>query len=188
MKKEQKRISKQDLFLIIGIILMIILVISMGTYAFVSWRSKNDDNGLNTKIGNIATVKFDNGVTLSSNTLSPVLNYEDGISATFSISKTIDTTIYTKLYLSINELSDKLKSNNLKYALLSSLDEEKYTKIAAGDFSKTKDNELIILENQEQDTTTIYYKLYIYIDGTINNGNVQNNTINLSINVEADTK
>jgi len=188
MKEEQKKISKQDLFFIVGIIVIIVLIISMGTYAFVSWRSPNEDNSLRTKIGNIATVKFDNGVSLNTDTLYPVLNYEDGISATFSVSKTINDAIYTKLYLSIIELPEKLKNSNLKYVLLSSPDEKNYTKIATGDFNQISNNELIILRNQKQEKTTIYYKLYVYIDGTTNNSNNENNEVNLIINIEAETK
>ena len=186
-ENNMKKIINQDSLIIVGIILLIIVVLSIGSFAFITWRS-TDDGELITKIGDIATIRFKNGVNINTNKLVPVLNYEDGSELTFSIEKTTDGSVYVNFYLTINSIDEELKNDKLKYILLEKQEKE-YIPVTTGDFSKiANDNTLNIVKNYQFDKTTQEYKLYIYIDGTKNNQNMDNKNIDINLNVEADTK
>ena len=186
-ENNMKKIINQDSLIIVGIILLIIVVLSIGSFAFITWRS-TDDGELITKIGDIATIRFKNGVNINTNKLVPVLNYEDGSELTFSIEKTTDGSVYVNFYLTINSIDEELKNDKLKYILLEKQEKE-YIPVTTGDFSKiANDNTLNIVKNYQFDKTTQEYKLYIYIDGTKNNQNMDNKNIDINLNIEADTK
>lgn len=165
---------------------MIVIVIgSISSYAYVTWKGRDESGGLTTTIGDLATVTFEKGVHLSSDNLAPVLNYEDGIYLTFNIDKKIETEVYMKSHLIINEIDPNLISNALKYVLLKSEDNINFENIATGDFSNIENNELKLLEDYKLETDITYYKLYIYIDGRQNNTNMANKTIDVSLNIGA---
>lgn len=186
-ENNMKKIINQDSLIIVGIILLIIVVLSIGSFAFITWRS-TDGGELITKIGDIATIRFKNGVNINTNKLVPVLNYEDGSELTFSIEKTTDGSVYVNLYLTINSIDEELKNDKLKYILLEKQEKE-YIPVTTGDFSKiANDNTLNIVKNYQFDKTTQEYKLYIYIDGTKSNQNMDNKNIDINLNIEADTK
>ena len=186
-ENNMKKIINQDSLIIVGIILLLIVIISIGSFAFITWRSP-DGEELITKIGDIATVKFENGVNINTDKLTPVLNYEEGSELTFSIEKTIDSSIYVNLYFTINEIDNNLKNNKLKYILLEKQENE-YIPLKYGDFSELEnDNNLNIINNYRLEDSIKEFKIYIYIDGTVNNQNMENKIININLNVEADTK
>ena len=165
---------------------MVIVVIgSISSYAYVTWRGRDESGALTTTIGDLATVTFEKGVHLNSDNLTPVLNYEDGVYLTFNIDKKIDTEVYMKSHLTINEIDQNLISKALKYILLKSEDNINFENIATGDFSNIENNELKLLEDYKLETDITYYKLYIYIDGRQNNTNMANKTIDVSLNIGA---
>jgi len=188
-ENNMKKIINQDSIMIIGIILMLIVLISMGSFAFITWRSKSGNGELVTKIGDIAIVRFDNGINLNSDTLNPVLNYEDGIKASFDLTKTIDNSIYVKLYFIINKLPEQLKNENLKFKLFVSDNKESgFSFLSEGDFSDIKDNKLLLIDNYEIGILQRYFNLYVYIDGSINNSYNDNSKIDLTLGVEANSE
>ena len=165
---------------------MIIVVIgSISTYAYSTWSGRDESGGLTTTIGNLATITFDKGVTLSSDSLTPVLNYQDGIYTSFNINKKIDTEVYIKANLTINEIDENLMSTALKYILLKSEDNNTFESIATGDFSIIEGNEIKLLEAYEINTDITYYKLYIYIDGRQDNTNMIDKKLDVTLNIGA---
>ena len=186
-ENNMKKIINEDSIMIIGIILMLIVIISMGSFAFVSWRSK--DNGkLITQIGDVAIVKFENGLKLSSDRLNPVLDYKDGIKTSFNITRTIDSPIYIKLYFIINKLTEEIKNDNLKYKLFIKNNKNDYIQLSEGSFDKIKENNLILLENYKINQDITYFDLYVYIDGNKNNDNIKDISIDLTLGVEANSQ
>ena len=181
-EKKMKNIINQDSLIIIGMILIVAVISMVSSYAYITWRG-NSDGGLTTNIGDLATISFPDGVNISSTNLAPVLNYEDGISITYSIYKKIDTQVYIVSSISINEMADELKTNKLKYVLLKSIDQENYETIATGDFSNIEDDNLNILQDYELTETNSYYKLYIYLDGRLNNNDTINKKVDLMLNI-----
>ena len=168
---------------------MLIVLISMGSYAFITWRSKTGNGELVTKIGDIAIVRFENGINLNSDTLNPVLNYEDGLKASFDLTKAIDNPIYVKIYFVVNKLPEHLKNENLKFKLfVSDNKESNFVALSSGDFSDIIDNKLLLIDNYELEQEQKYFNLYVYIDGTLNNGINENSNIDLTLGVEADSE
>lgn len=184
-ENKMRSIINQDSLIIIGMIMIVVVISSITTYAYVTWRGRDESGGLTTTIGDLATITFNQGIHLSSDSLTPVLNYQDGIYTTFSITKKIDTEVYIKSSLTINEMDLELQSKSLKYILLKSEDDNTYESIATGDFSAIEDHELQLLEDYEINTNITYYKLYIYIDGRENNTNMANKTIDVTLNIGA---
>lgn len=182
---KMRDIINQDSLIIVGMIMIIVVIASIGSYAYVTWVGKDLSGGLITTIGDLATITFDRGVDLSSENLTPVLNYEDGIYNSFSINKLLDSKVYIKASLVINEIDEELKSKSLKYVLLKSYDNNVYESIVVGDFSNVVGNEVKILEDYELEVEVSYYKLYIYIDGRVNNTNIVNKKINMTLNIGA---
>jgi len=180
-----RNIINQDSLILIGMIMIVVVIGSISSYAYVTWTGRDESGGLTTTIGNLATITFDKGVNLSSNNLTPVLNYQDGIHTTFNINKKIDSDVYLKAALTINEIDENLKNPALKYILLKSDDNNIFESIAKGDFSEIETNEIALLEDYQITTTVTYYKLYIYIDGRQNNTDMINKTLDVTLNVGA---
>ena len=86
-----RNIINQDSLIVVGMILIVIVICTLTTYAYVTWQGRDTSGGLTTTIGDIATITFDDGINLSGTNLTPVLNYEDGISLSFRVNKKIDT-------------------------------------------------------------------------------------------------
>jgi hypothetical protein len=184
-KNNKKQKINQDSLIIIGLIMIVIVITSISSYAYITWKSKSDKGSLTTTIGDIAVITFDNGVNINSNTLEPVLNYEDGINMTYSIKKKIDSNVYTDTYLTINEIDNELISDSLKYVLLESNDNNNYEIISEGNFNDIDNNKLLLLDDYKLSIQTTYYKLYIYIDGRSNNNNMKNKNIDVTLNIDA---
>jgi len=184
-KNKMRSIINQDSLIIIGMIMIVIVIGSISSYAYVTWRGRDESGGLTTTIGNLATITFDNGVNLNTNNLTPVLNYQDGVYITFNINKKIESRILIKSSLTINEIDENLKNSALKYILLKSDDNNSFESIATGDFSIIENNELKLIEDYELITDVTYYKLYIYIDGRQNNTNMSNKNLDVTLNIGA---
>lgn len=185
MEEKEKNTVNQNILILIGMILIIVVIASIATYAYVTWRGKDTSGGLTTTIGDLATITFDDGVNINSNTLTPVLNYQDGIYSTFSIAKKVDTEVYAKFYLIINKIDVELQNEALKFILLESDDNNSFEIISTGDFSTIENGELTLLEDYEIDTIKTYYKLYIYIDGREDNTNMTNKELDVILSVGA---
>ena len=169
------------------IIIMLVAVLSVGTFAYSTWRSK-DGGRIITKIGDIALINFDNGINISGDRLTPVLNYEDGILVDFNIKKTIDDSIAIRIYLTINELSDELKCDAIKFLILNSDDDKEYKIINQGNLSEFDDNSLDIISSLVLDNTNSYFKLYVYMDGNMNNVDMEDKVLDLNLNVDASSE
>ena len=180
-----KKIINQDSLIIIGLIMIVIVVAAISSYAYITWKGRDDTATLTTTIGNLATITFNDGVEINSNNLTPVLNYEDGIVSTFSITKKIDNSVYINSFLTINKIDQELISDSLKFVLLKSDDNSRFSIISTGSFNTIENNKLTILDDLEINTKTTYYKLYIYIDGTQNNTNMSNKNLEMTLNIGA---
>lgn len=180
MKNNKKRI-------IILAVLLIITIMS-STYAWITWRSSNN-NSVNITVGNLTDIIFLNEI--NTNSLSPVLGY---MGQSIDIVPQINMEAinkknysrYVKFYLNITSIDSNLKTNLLKFALLKSSDNTTFTEIASGDFSSaTVSDNLIVSNSVEVPAGTTYYRFVLYLDGSQENAsNVQNTGINATLNVD----
>ena len=160
---------KKNNTIILGLILSIIAVASITTYAWFTWSSPNDTNLILT-IGDLADVKFDEGNDINVENIGPVLNYlNDGEITTFSFRNKAEVELYTNISLNITNLPNELKEESFKYVLLSSSDNNNFNEVASGNFKDKSNGSIPILENDLASLGTTYFKFIIYIDGNMEN-------------------
>ena len=119
MKNKINKFIHSKYLLISLIVLLILLFMATGTYAWFTWRSTNNTS-LTMNIGKLTDVIFTSGNDISTSTLAPVYNYTDGEKTTFSINNkdTTGTTVDYAVKLNITSIATELKNISLKYVLL----------------------------------------------------------------------
>ena len=177
--------SKYKTYMYIGIfILLISLIGSATTYAWLTWKSTSNTS-LTMTIGKMADVTFSSGNDISTNKLAPVFNYTDGEKTTFSINNrdTTNTFLKYKVLLDITSIADELKSTNLKYKLLSN-----NTVLAEGDFSTFTNGSANTLYEDTLNTGVTDFIFYLYIDGNEENDlNMMDKQLNGTLKVTAES-
>ena len=154
---------------ILVIIIAVLLITITGTFAWLSWKSK--ETALVLKVGDI------NGtiVTLKpyqlEGTLSPVQSYTDGLYTNVNITNNSTSNIYNvKLYYNISAIDDALKSEKFKYTILNTATNE----TTEGNFSSaTTTDEFIIFDKTVTAEDISNYKVYIWISGEGNTTSLQ---------------
>ena len=166
MTDDKNTISKKSLLIMI---LSILTVISVGTYAWLSYRS--NDTSMVLTIGDINKVQV---------TLSP---YQ--INTSIISTQTYTTNPYTsitarnnrttprdlRLFYKINSIDPALKIAAFKYTIERSTDSgSTYTSYKTGNFtSATVTADMDILSETLPASTTYYYKVYIWLDSAGSN-------------------
>jgi len=179
--------NKSKSFLTISIITLIITVIASAvTYAWFSWSTTSEnETRIVTNMG-AAKVYFNSGANITSAKLRPTIEKEDGIVKNITVKTSKDTAykISFNLYLDVISIDDGLKDTTFKYALYKVGTADA---VAEGNFSQnslnsnlvtctTNNTSHIVLVSDEAITTTKQeYKLYIWIDGTVDNPETMEN-------------
>lgn len=178
------KIDKKFSILLIAIILTIVTIISIGTYALLVWDSTTSTEG-NTN----ATIVVQEvvpiclpGLDVNISNIGPIFDYTtDGVNVYFAIdvNQAVNANIVTDAFLRIDEISDALKSKDFKYVVMSAnvplADIEKsttqYTFVSEGDFSEaTVGGKLPLFENVNTLLGEIVtFKVIIYIDANVEN-------------------
>lgn len=174
--------TKEKKYMIIALIILMVIVVSTGTYAWFTWKSTSNTS-LTMSVGKLADVIFTSGNDISTSTLSPVFNYTDGELTTFSINNrdTSGTIINYGVKLNITSIATELKSTSLKYVLL-----KNNTKVKEGDFSTISTGSTTIYSDSISSSGTTDFKFYLYIDANIeNNLSMMNKTLSGTLIVEA---
>ena len=146
---------------ILAIIIAVLLITITGTFAWLSWKSK--ETALVLKVGDI------NGtiVTLKpyqlEGTLSPVQSYTDGLYTDVNITNNSTSNAYNvKLYYNISAIDDALKSEDFKYTILNTATNE----TTEGNFlNATTTDKFIIFDKDITPKDISNYKIYIWISG-----------------------
>lgn len=169
----KNKMNNKKFYVIVGIFCILFLGIGM-TYAWLTWNSSENTN-FTLRLGEVGEALFSGGNEISASGMGPVLSpLEEGSYTEFQILKKTDTSFSVTIDFLPTVLPEELKDASFKYALYSKETESgTYSYITEGDFSdKESGTQFTILNTQI--TTTTYYKLVIYIDGTMENtSNVQ---------------
>ena len=152
------------------------------TYAYYVWGSA--DTTINLGIVDISTECI-LGSNVNVSNIGPVLDYNDGVKANFSI--TGESTEAVPLTLEITSIDDELRVDYFKYMLV--YDAEGGTNyvydnvLASGDFSEMVVGSNLIVDNLVTSRENTYsYKFVVYIDGTIYNDlDIQNYSLDSSL-------
>lgn len=206
--KDNKIINKVNKRLVI-VFLLLIISIASGTFAWFTFRSNKTT--LTLTVGDYDETKVTVSPYQINTTLGPSATYYldsqgDGV---FTKIKAVNTNKYSKvemrLYYKINELDTSLDLTKLKYTIVRSdndtdgshwIDENINDNLGAaiytGDFSTITDGEIIfsemIPEATSEGNTVIYYRIYLWIDGS--NGNsieYENKILDVELNGELKT-
>lgn len=160
--------SKNKKFMIFGIIILVIAVVS-STLAYYIWSS-GEQIKISTTVGG-AYVYFDGGSAIENATLRPVADKSKGI--TKNISMRADATgVTANVYLDLVTLPDSLKDVSFRYAIYngSTLAKEgnfSSTSLSSSTSTCTVNNttHITLLSNVSVPITKTTYTLYIWIDG-----------------------
>lgn len=155
-----KKIMHSKVFIIILTIVLICLIILTGTYAWFTWNSP-ENTELTMTIGKLADVTFASGNDINAG-LTPVYNYYDGISTTFSINNRDTSGAITtyQVKFNITSIDAELISNQVKYVLVKN--EEI---VSEGDLSSASNGSPIVIETSTIASGTTSYVFYLYLDG-----------------------
>lgn len=185
MKEKVMNFIHSKSFIVTLIILLSLLVVTAGTYAWFTWSS-TENTSVTMSIGKASDVLFKTGNDISTNNLSPVFNYTDGEKTSFSIINrdTTGTSLKYTINLNITTISDELKSNSLKYKLL-----QGSNVVNEGNFSTVTNNSTITMYSNKLSVGTTNFTFYLYIDGNEENDlDMMNKSITGTITVSVEEK
>ena len=150
--------KKKNVFIII-IVLTIIMIMGIGTYALVQWTS-TENTELTLRIGETSGLMCskENDITVSN--MGPVFDYEqDGEITEFTVLNLTGTSTNMSATLKVNTITDNLKRSDFKYVVMYSEDEVNYFKLSEGSFSNVSSGEQIELFVEQEISGNIYYKV-----------------------------
>ena len=156
-------------------ILLIVLVLSIiGSYAYYSWGSNSNINVSFDVISEKVYIEYDAGSDIEGFNMYPVDDKSDGISKTITVKtdKTISKTITFNLYLDLTSVDSALLDSSFKWAVYSNNSLVNSGNFSSGSVSCNKDssiNHVVLLSNQAVTTTEKQYILYLWIDGNNTN-------------------
>ncbi|MBR7042351.1 MAG: hypothetical protein IKI04_02495, partial [Bacilli bacterium] len=169
-------------------ITILVLIITAGTFAWLSYRSKSTAMVLT--IGDINDIQITLKPYQLDLELSPVLTYtsldanEEYV--TVSVVNNSSSQQYFSLFYDIHEIDSSLVSTDFKYTILKSTDNWSTSNVdTSGNFASanTTNNFYILDEVSIPANTTWYYKVYTWLDGS-NNSNVSNAVFKADLNAK----
>ena len=158
----------------ISIILTLLVVLSIGiSFAWFRWQSSTNTNVSFTIEG--ATITYNGGDDITNIKLIPVSSKEKGEADGTGVAKTItassNKTMYIDLNLDLVSFPSALAEQSLVWEIYKG-----DTKLGNGNFSGKQQGDTIkLFSDQEINSTTSTYKLYIWEDGLQDNPNTMQN-------------
>ena len=182
MKYDKKKV----LFIVIGIVLGILLL-SGGTYAWFKWRSTNKSVNVSLRINDSTVQLYYDGGSNVTGELEPTLTKEEGISKTVTAYSN-NSSVYLDFWLKLNTLPNALKDSTFKWEMY-----KDGSLVCSGDFTTssissatsngTTDYLLVNNLNISNDSSNpSSFTLYLWIDGNVvNNYEMAGNSINFDL-------
>ena len=176
-------------FMIISIAILVIAIVgSGGTYAWIKYNSTSDGTDAKVNLG-VCTpiINFDGGSSIEGANLKPVLDKANGIvkDVSISVDKTCDKSVTANLNLKIDKLDAGLKDSTFVYELFAQT-LQGYASIASGNFSSVNEGDIITLFSNRpvslSSNENDLYRLYIYLDGNqVNKSTTQGQSFKFSL-------
>ena len=156
--------EKKKTYIILGIITLIIVVFGV-TFAWVIWRSADNTN-INLTVNGLDIKSTD--IDITGNNIMPVLDKENGIVEEFTVKQkgnNGDAPICADFTLTLTLLPDGLKDPSFKYDIYNGS-----TLVGKGSFENYNQGDVITIASGQSITTTeSKYKIYVYLDGNMDN-------------------
>ena len=182
-----KEIIRKRYLIFVASLLVLFIGVTFVTYARQIWQSE-ENTTFDTTIGDIAGVKFISGDSVNVSGLGPVLDYRDSANVGFGIYNRTSGTINVSISLNITSISSSLQSSSFKWVVERLNTDDVYEIVYSGDFSSAVVGSNSLVSN---DTITIgnsytYYRLYVYIDGSVSNdASMMNSSMNSIVVIDA---
>ena len=176
------KISKKTILILI---FMIIGVIIAGTFAWLSFRSK--DTAMVLTVGQIDNVRITLSPYQIKSNMGSVLDYSSGTVTNIEAINNSSSSKKFKLYYKINTIDSNLAISSFKYTITRSSTKNGTYSIygTEGNFNgATSNSEKIILEETLSSNETYYYKVYIWLDGNSNVSSAQGKTFNAELRAD----
>jgi len=175
--KEKVSISRTSL-----IVIMLMIVVIGGTFAWFTYRSR--ESALVLTIGDINDSRMTIKPYQIRESLTPVNTYEGGVYSQIQVVNNNNSSTKMSLFYRINDLDEILINNGLRYTVVSSSSlNGEYIEVKTGDFTELGKNSdrFIILDMDVTASTTIYYRVYLWLDSNFGDQSVVQN---LSLDIE----
>ena len=166
---------------ILGIIIAIIAIISLGTYAWLSYRT--NDTAMVLTIGDINNVRITMSPYQIDTKISPNLTYTGQPYTTVEVINNSSSPRNIKLFYTINAIDSELATTNLKYTIeKQAVGASSYTHITPdGNFSGASKGSVITIIDESVPVGTTYYKVYVWLYSA---SSAQNNVTGKRFNAE----
>ena len=166
---------------ILGLIIAIIVIVSLGTFAWLSYRT--NDTAMVLTVGDINNVKITLNPYQIDTKISPNLTYTGQPYTTVEVINNSSSPKNIKLFYTINAIDSELVTTNLKYTIeKQAVGESSYTHITPdGNFSGASQGSVITIIDEPVPVGTTYYKVYVWLYSA---SSAQNNTIGKRFNAE----
>ncbi len=156
--------EKKKTYIILGIITLIIVVFGV-TFAWVTWRSADNTN-INLTVNGLDIKSTD--IDITGNNIMPVLDKKNGIVEEFTVKQkgnNGDAPVCADFTLTLTLLPDGLKDPSFKYDIYNGS-----TLVGRGSFENYNQGDVITIASGQSITTTeSKYKIYVYLDGNMDN-------------------
>lgn len=162
---------------IVGVVVFLVCILFF-TYAYYVWKGENVNVAINIQD---VSLECTPGADIEATGLGPVLDYTDGVSATFSVRNGGSSRLLFRIGLDITSIDEELLVESFKYKLMrDSTGGTNYTEeVISGDFSNFVIGDNTLVEEESiAGNSTYSYQFIVYIDGTVyNDNNMQNKSM-----------
>lgn len=168
---------KKSILLSLGFVMILFLIIGTGTYAWFKWSSTASEN-VNVQLTADTVITFNGGTAITGNFM-PVLNKEDGIIKTISITSATAGNTFS-LYMNIDLLPEEFKSTSVLWAIYK---DNVYINGDTFENYETGDTDIVLFEDAVvPSSSTDVYTIYYWIDGSvINSADMMNKKVKLTL-------
>lgn len=173
-------LNKKKRYILI-LILTIITIFSIGTYAWLSYRS--NDTAMVLTVGDINNVRITMSPYQINTKIAPNVDYTEEKYTTIEVINNSSSPRNIKLFYTINAIDSELATSSMKYTIeKKDVSSSSYVELTPyGNFNgATKGDEITILEESVPVGTTLY-KVYVWLQGA---SSAQNNVPGKQFNVE----
>ena len=168
---------------IISLIVALLIVISLGTYAWLTYRT--NDTAMVLTIGDINNVRITMNPYQVDAKLSPNLTYTGQEYTTVEVVNNSSSPRNIKLFYTINFIDSELANSNLKYTIeKKAVGSSSYTHITPdGNFSGASNGSIINIIDEPAAVGTTYYKVYVWLySASSGQNNVPGKKFNAELN------
>ena len=173
---------------ILILIIAIILIISLGTYAWLTYRT--NDTAMVLTVGNINNVKITLSPYQINGKISPNLTYTEEPYTEVEVINNSTSPRNIKLFYTINAIDSELATSDFKYTIeKKEVGSNSYTHITPdGNFNGVSKGDTITIIDEYVPVGTTYYKVYVWLYSASSSQNdIPGKKFNAELNAEIST-